>query len=709
MGRFINYMDLQVKELEQSNDNFLERFIKEEKYLQNPPSETKKFIEFCKKRGIVTNEEELEFFEREKLLFPIIRIDRPVGEEEMIKFTKDGNESLRPAESGLQAGEIEIERYKVKYYSSYSFDEYSQNLLLNWVNEGNLFDPTTKLFQNWESFKGEKLEHDEQKVVSFYSSFQIYWLEILKKVFSLNINFASKKTRIQSSDGGIFSGSFKINNINNLPEELTTLSKEKVFQYLFNFNIKKGDLEHKYKEFDIMLKFLLSIQSIYYPYVRSGARKIHFTIGDKKWEQIRNKFDLKNELKLLHLKIDDVAKWYKVFSEKAQKLLGIKRDDWVYIWKNIRWSKKDNLQGNIRLGVEYLQWAVMLKRVIEEYQQREILDIDEISNVSADDILKLVPLRVNQSRTFLRAYRNKRYSDSNKNYYYDKYKRLFYLANGFGLDYQPRITVFVEGETEETILPKVFEWYYGKPENLGIEFINFKGVDQLLSTSENAEKLRKLLIELQKEKRRQILSKTKNTELNQLINNLKNIDIVISNWTSFLSYNLEKWQIIPFFISDNEGNIKHFLEAGEPIRFEGVNYNIPSEWKFIWGIDNNDEPFKGKDFELANFSNQEIANVLTKLLKREIVEQQIQNVRNNYTGIKEIDDEIPRIKIKMAENLFDNLFNQYKITKDNSTLERPIFKVISKIINLAIMNHPPVNRVVELENKEAIKKELGKK
>ena len=57
-------------------DRFLLRFIENEYYLQNMPLDTDKFVDYCKKRGVDTNEKELEFFEREGLLHPIIQIGR---------------------------------------------------------------------------------------------------------------------------------------------------------------------------------------------------------------------------------------------------------------------------------------------------------------------------------------------------------------------------------------------------------------------------------------------------------------------------------------------------------------------------------------------------------------------------------------------------------------------------------------------------------
>ncbi len=49
----------------QNKCDFLTNFITEEKYLQNPPLETSKFIEFCRIRGIETDRKELEYFEKE--------------------------------------------------------------------------------------------------------------------------------------------------------------------------------------------------------------------------------------------------------------------------------------------------------------------------------------------------------------------------------------------------------------------------------------------------------------------------------------------------------------------------------------------------------------------------------------------------------------------------------------------------------------------
>lgn len=663
------------------NKNVFERFINEEKYLQNPPLETKRFIKYCKKRGINTNEKELELFEKEKLLFPIIRIKRPILQEEWIKFedAKDGEIKRKMAVDGLKNGEKEIERYSEQFYSDYGFGEFSKRYLPNWLENGLLFDPSKRKFKEWSTFKGKQLKGSNQQIVNFYSSFQIDWLYTLKKYYLER--YLDLK-----------------NNPNNKHNEL----------FLNNLSYNK----RKYNE---ILRFLLLIQNVYYPFGRKDSKgiQINANIGGSlnDWHNKIFAFDPKKELNFLHLSIENVTSWYQYFSNQSLNILDIKKNDWIQIWINVDWGKKDKLEGKIRLGIEYLQWALMLKKIIEDFKGKEILDIDEIHNISSEKVLVYDPSKMFDGSFSKRIFRNKRNFDpeEKKNYYENQYKKLFYLANEFKLDYQPRIMVFVEGKTEETILPKVFEWYYNfKPENMGIEFINFQGVDLLLSTSKNAEDLRNLINDIEREIKAKGISKTKRTKLNRIITQIKKTDIIISNWSSFLSYNLEKWQTIPFFLSDNEGNVKHFLDAEKPINFKNKSYNVPNHWKYLWGSANKNKPYIGNNFEFANFSDNEIRIAINEILKETVDNELIKNIRNDGKGINKIDDKIdaPGNKIKIVNKLFESLFEKYKKYKYKSILKRPIFKVIDQLINISSLNHMPTDRLHEIENKKIIEREL---
>ena len=701
-------MTSQMKKSPQSKkpkqNNFLADFIEQEMYLQNPPLKTDKFINYCKKRGVNTTKEELEFFEKEKLLFPIIRIERPVGEEERIKFKKpDGKEYYRPAKDGLQDGETEIERYKVKFYSTYDvFKEdaigtYHKDLLKNWINEGCIFDPTDKDFQEWTTFFGKELVHEKQKIVSFYSAFQIYWLEKIKQINSVNLTH--NKTAFDVGDCEMTVENGKVYLTSNIKLKIEISDKETIplsggrnykplekkdvlierFKNGFDFEQKKENLKN-YQDYNKILKFLLSVQSAYFPYAKSGGGTIQISGDDKKWHEMKRNFKLNTILEKLDFNMDDIAKWYKIFSDEAQKKLGIKRDDWVQLWKNIAWSEKDKLEGDTRLGVEYLQWAVMLKRIIEEDLQKEILDIDEISNIAPDDILKFEPEKMDQYGVLLRATRNKRYSDKDKNYYHDRYKRSFYLANNFGLDYQPRVMVFVEGKTEETIFPEIFEQYIGnKPENWGIEFVDIGGISKFFG--------------------QKISIKDSNGKYKKGF---------ISNFNHLISYNLNKWQIIPFFIGDNENDISHLLQNGASISFNQNDYSLSKNWRYIWGITNDNKPFQGKDFEMANFSDDEITKVLNGILPKQIKSTDVKTQRDQNKGIKQVNDQVEDCKVCIAKKLVANLFDEYDKTQDKTVFERPIFKAVDTIVNLAVLNHPPVDREIELKNKEYIETELKK-
>lgn len=660
----------------QSNNNFLSKFIREEKYLQNPPLEASEFENNCKERGIIISEGELEFFEKEKLLFPIFRIDLPI-------INKD---------------EKEIDGFKTNVYSSYGFVVGYKNLLSNWLEEGNLYDPSIKSFKCWKNYKDDI---GRKKTVSFYSSYQIYWLSMLKKTLSFNIEFIGDDIKVSY----FLPNSYEFEN-DTAYFYIKETSEKKPFRENFNLKEKKEILKKEYNIFNLFLKFLLTIQNIYYPYVRSGSKTINIRGDRSKWLKMKKDFNLDNELKCLGLKIEDIAKWYWILSNISQKMLGASGSDWVQLWKNISWDKKKILKGNNRLGIDYLQWAVMLKRVIEEYLAREILDIDEIINFGPKDVLTVKTNIWNcQPDSFC-------FNENVMNYYHSKYKRLFYLSNSFRLDYQPRVIVLVEGNTEKIILPKIFKWCYGEmPDSLGIEFIDFKGVDQLLSTSKNAEELRELLNNIQEETRQKVISDENRSKLYKLIKKINKVDIVISNWTSFLSYNLEKWQIIPFFLSDKEGNVKHFLEAGAPIRFKGKNYNIPQEWRFLWGVDNHNIPFMGDNYELANFSDHEIATAINEILESDIKEEEVQELRISERGINNVlDPGVKKNKIDINKKLFSNMVTNYEKNKEDSLFKRPIFTVINKIYDLAAMGTfaSPGDRRVELMNISDIEKILSK-
>ncbi len=101
------------------------------------------------------------------------------------------------------------------------------------------------------------------------------------------------------------------------------------------------------------------------------------------------------------------------------------------------------------------------------------------------------------------------------------------------MDYHPRVIIFVEGDTEEIMIPKFFELYGYNFMDLGFEIFNIGGIANF-----NGAKL---------------------TFQNE---NKKYVKKVISNFKHLVNFNFELWQAIPFFIGDNENNIIENLKDG---------------------------------------------------------------------------------------------------------------------------------------------------
>jgi hypothetical protein len=356
-------------------------------------------------------------------------------------------------------------------------------------------------------------------------------------------------------------------------------SKDVADQYYSTFQFIEIDKKTNNIFFDegdmhSLIKLSVTMQNVYMPYFRSGGKLIQFSGMDEGWQDRRIAFSLKQYLIDEKLEISSVLVWYKKLPELARPLLGIPRSDsnWLELWKNISWDKKEALEGDVRRGVEYLQWAVMLKLALQDYKQAEVLDIDEIYNIASENILDFTPAEMDQRGMLLRASRNYFFTDPDTgiNYYHDKYRRLNYLANAFKLEYQPKVILFVEGYIEAKVLPIIFEAYSGLPGSSGIEIKSLDGVDNLKSTHNDLMRLKVLLKGLNSKINQKFASKDEERELKDLIERFERVDLITSNWEAFINFNLEKWQAIPFFLADNEGQLQRVLNTSKVLRYQGA-------------------------------------------------------------------------------------------------------------------------------------------
>lgn len=520
-------------------------------------------------------------------------------------------------------------------YDSYSaqyvapdFRQYFHNDLLNDLNSGNIYIPKYKEFTDFKNFYDFKTH--SLKTYSYYSSFQIWPL------------------------------------IRILENEETIKYCESIFENFVNL--------------------LIAIQ-IYSPYGRSNLRRISINTELDIFYKSLEKFDLERVFEIINLEIDELYKIYAEICSKLKELLG--SNDMIQLWKNISWSKKDDCIGNTRLGVEFLQWAMMLKRCIEDYLGREIFDVDEVDG-DWEKVRDVIPSTVNDRS--LRGVRNDRF----KNKLNDEYefrlnrKKLYYLANSLTLDYHPRVIIFVEGKTEEVMIPKFFDFYGYNFKDLGFEIVNVEGITKYYSGS----------IEYQ--------------------DSDEKIDkVVINNFKNLITFNLSLWQAIPFFIGDDENDIGEKLKDGvifdtktlieefdrrsyrkvekEIINEHGkINESMIEEWKHIWKC----------DFELDNFTASELQIAINDVCHTEYALEDIQEIydsceNGNKKSINSL-KHVKRKKVEINEKAFENLVNYYKETKDPEVPKRPIFQVIEKLLDIHDYNHQPANTSHAINNRKQL-------
>lgn len=582
-------------------EKFLREYIEKEMYLQNPPLKMDKFLKLCNKYDISLSRKELELYEKIGIFKPIFRI----------KYFKH-----------------EI----FNDFNYFNFSKKEKEELLRALTENRIFVPNDDNF-----FEYGKFETNDEKIINYYSNFQI------ELIYDIHIHFKYPR--------------------NILLEE----NKEFLENYK-NHWIKL--LSDTYCVDNKWLTFLLSISRLYYPRSQHDFKIFKLNSEDKSWYDDRNKFSTVDLLKKYSYSYEDISQSMNRYLDKFRNLMGIKRsdEDWFLFYEYLNRDYKLKLEKTTGLAYYFFSLALMLKFFLEDYFIETSKEIDY-----------------------------NRYAIFNKE---NKYDSLFYLSNKFKMNYQPSLIIFVEGNSEVEVLNKLFKWYYGyKPEERGIDIISFDGVTKLISTYDDAQKLKELIIKIRKNTRGKnlVLTDEEYKDLNQIINNLTDLDILFSNWSSFISYNLSKWYIVPFFVSDDEGDVWNFLNSKKIIHFKNDNYDFPKKWYYVWGRSNDYLPFKGKDIELANFSDLEISNVLKELIDKEISVSNITAIRNNNKGINQVQNsrfkkEIKRKKVEILDTLVDNLIDKYEKTGDKLIFKRPIFDLLDKIDDLNYFKNNPLDK-----------------
>jgi len=284
--------------------------------------------------------------------------------------------------------------------------------------------------------------------------------------------------------------------------------------YYMNYDVILFDLIQNKKYMPItqyyeIRKVLIKIQRYFYPASQSNGR-IVVTTGDYN-ENIK----LLNNSKPEDIDVDNIelARAYKLLANRAEELMG----NTLQLWKNIAVLQRRELTGITRLGIDYLEWSLMLKKCLEFKTGHEILDIDEIGSLSESFIVKTDPMKMEGYFVSRRNFRNRMFGEDYHSIYS---RRLYYMSNELDINFLPNLKVYTEGETEIFLLGIILNLLYGytKDRNLGIVFENVQGATKFLSVEKHLLEIRNTLNKIASEERIEITSENNRKLLKKQIN-----------------------------------------------------------------------------------------------------------------------------------------------------------------------------------------------
>ncbi len=158
----------------------IQYLIDNQLFVTCPLLPTKRFVKYCKDRGVRTSEKQLERFEELGIFYPVARMRYPKDEDEhpmtKVKFEQvDGNRVYR---GKLEEGEVwdgGIEDLLI----GFSFEK---EYIYRFLEAGLLWEPASRPFEPW-----ELLENESREVRSYYSIFQVYALSNLVKSTTMQV------------------------------------------------------------------------------------------------------------------------------------------------------------------------------------------------------------------------------------------------------------------------------------------------------------------------------------------------------------------------------------------------------------------------------------------------------------------------------------------------------------------------------------------
>jgi hypothetical protein len=404
-----------------SNLISLQNLIEKEHFILCSFLTTNEFISYCKDRSINTSREQLEQLEKLGIFFPIARVKIP---KIKIKIEYIDNGTRYKDLGILNDGEVWQGDVKEEYAHFWFEKSYADN----WLNEGILWDPHTRDFEDWDNF------YDEDKrefVVSYYSIFQCYTL----------YNLTTGLTRMELRAEWCYTYSEK--DVERLTDRISKWAKQVI--ELHKKTGTRGEVA------PIICQVL---SNRYFPKTQTDRRTISLSISsyyhDWDWNEYCQKWDSKSALEDLSLSIDDIKQIHQLLLIDARSIDPL--EQWYGLVNFVSLEQKRKLKGKALLAQLVYSMEHMVRLFYKELTGETLFPPDENISWKKDDFY------------------GEGVTDNDLQY-------LEFLTNQYHLNPKPKLILIVEGNGEETQFPRLSEELFGLSfPKLGVEVVNISGV-----------------------------------------------------------------------------------------------------------------------------------------------------------------------------------------------------------------------------------------
>lgn len=363
------------------------------------PLSASEFARFCSDRGVSVNVERLEALEKCGVFYPLARVQYP-----LIKVKIERVDEHRIRHHGmLKDGEA----WDGEVREEYSRFSWRRDWAVSWLDEGFLWDPRTRPFEPWKTFRDA--EH-RARIESFYSPFQAYTLAALLPTLTLRVpaEYAAQVAPARYEE--LYA------NIAEWAKSMTTNRRLRGEDAAFLAQV----LANRY--------FFLTLSD------NRTIRVSEDPLEEWQWEKFARTWDARaiaNELGVMPESLQKIHEDVVFLAASGDPL-----ENWYDLVSFVASEKKDKLKKEALFAQHAYAIEHMLRLFYEDLTSDELPYPDERWSWSRAD-------RYGEGVTA------------------DTFRHLEFVVNEYHLNPRPRVVLVVEGEGEVQEIPKLVERRFG--------------------------------------------------------------------------------------------------------------------------------------------------------------------------------------------------------------------------------------------------------